>query len=62
MKFLEKLKYLDLYDNKFEYIPEVVLLIPNLKALDIELNCFDTSVLSKQVTHDLLNFIINSNT
>lgn len=41
MAKLQHLELLDLYDNTFEEVPEVLRSMPNLKALDLEYNCFD---------------------
>jgi len=38
---LQHLELLDLYSNTFEEVPEILKNMSNLKALDLEYNCFD---------------------
>jgi hypothetical protein len=38
---LQHLEVLDLYSNTFEEVPEILKNMLNLKALDLEYNCFD---------------------
>jgi hypothetical protein len=57
MAKLQQLEVLDLYSNTFEEVPEVLESMPNLKALDLEYNCFD--VLESVKDNNFLNRYIH---
>jgi len=41
MARLKELELLDLYNNTFEEVPEILKNMTSLKALDLDYNCFD---------------------
>ena len=54
---LQHLELLDLYDNTFDEFPEILKNMSNLKALDLEYNCFD--ILGSLKNEDFLDRYIH---